>query len=96
MKMFILSLLVATGLVAQVPKEHAPGQRPPPREERIKDKEHKRPQLTEEQKKQRDAIVKKYDANKNGKLDPEERKNVSEEDRKLLRPPGKGPKPKKD
>ena len=94
MKMFILSLLVATNLVAQVPKEHAPGQRPPPREERIKDKEQKRPQLTEEQKKQRDAIVSKYDTNKNGKLDLEERKNVSEEDRKLLRPPGgrKGPK----
>lgn len=96
MKMFILSLLVATGLVAQVPKEHAPGQRSPSIEERVKDKEHKRPKLTEEQKKQRDAIVKKYDSNKNGKLDPEERKNVSEQDRKLLRPPGKHPKPKKD
>lgn len=93
--MFILSLLVVTHLVAQVPKEHVPGQRPPPIEERIKDKEQRRPLLTEEQKKQRDAIVKKYDTNKNGKLDLEERKNVSEEDRKLLRPPGKGPKPKK-
>jgi len=96
MKMFILSLLVATSLVAQVPKEHAPGQRPPPIEERIKIKEHKRPLLTEEQKKQRDAIIKKYDANKNGRLELEERKNIKEEDRKLLRPPGKGPRPKKD
>lgn len=96
MKMFILSLLVATGLVAQVPKEHAPGQRSPSIEERIKDKEHKRPKLTEEQKIQRDAIIKKYDANKNGRLELEERKNVKEEDRKLLRPPGKGPRPKKD
>lgn len=96
MKMFILSLLVATGLVAQVPKEHAPGQRPPPTEERIKNKGHKHPLLTEEQKKQRDAIIKKYDANKNGRLELEERKNIKEEDRKLLRPPGKGPRPKKD
>ena len=98
MKILFLSLLVATTLVAQVPKEHPPGQRPPPLEERQQGKEPRRPKLTEEQKKQRDAIVSKYDANKNGKLDPEERKAVSEEDRKVLRsfgPPGK-PKPKKD
>jgi hypothetical protein len=101
MKMLFLSLLAATTLVAQVPKEHAPGQRPPPLEERVHDKAPRRPKLTEEQKKQRDAIVSKYDTNKDGKLDPEERKNVSEEDRKLLRsfgpprPPG-SPKPKKD
>lgn len=98
MKLLFLSLLVATtSLVAQVPKEHAPGHRPPPREERIKDKEQAQPKLTEEQKKQRAAIVSKYDTNKNGKLEPEERKNVSEEDRKKLRsfgPPGprRGPK----
>ena len=47
-----------------------------------------RPKLTEEQKQQRAALVQKYDINKNGKLDPEERKNIKEEDRKLLRPPG--------
>lgn len=80
--------------MAQAPLEHAPGQRPGPREDR-------RPKLTQEQQKQRLAIIQKYDANKNGKLDPEERANVSEADRKLLRPPGpKGgkdkPKPKKD
>lgn len=62
-----------------------------------------RPHLTEEQKKQRDALVQKYDVNKDGKLDKEERLKVSDEDRKLLRsfgppggrpgkPPGDGPK----
>jgi hypothetical protein len=98
MKMLFLSLLTATTLVAQVPKEHTPGQRPPPLEERVHDKAPRRSKLTEEQKKQRDAIVSKYDTNKDGKLDPEERKNVSEEDRKLLRSfgPPRPPKPKKD
>ena len=59
-----------------------------------------RPKLTEEQKKQRDALVSKYDANKDGKLDKEERLKVSDEDRQQLRrfgPPPGGPKgPKKD
>lgn len=95
MKLLFLSLLVATSLVAQVPKEHPPGHRPPPLEERQRDKGPKPPKLTEEQKKQRSAIVSKYDANKNGKLDPEERKVVSEEDRKVLRSFGP-PKPKKN
>lgn len=95
MKLLFLSLLVATSLVAQVPKEHPPGQKPPPLEERQRSKGPKPPKLTEEQKKQRDAIVSKYDANKNGKLDPEERKAVSEEDRKVLRSFGP-PKPKKN
>jgi hypothetical protein len=58
-----------------------------------------RPRLTEEQQKQRDALVSKYDTNKDGKLDKEERAKVSDEDRKLLRsfgPPG-GPRgPRKD
>jgi len=95
MKMLFLSLLVATSLVAQVPKEHPPGHRPPSLEERQRDKGPKPPKLTEEQKKQRDAIVSKYDTNKNGKLDPEERKAVSEEDRKVLRSFGP-PRPKKN
>lgn len=59
-----------------------------------------RPHLTEEQKKQRDAIITKYDTNKDGKLDKEERAKVSDEDRKLLRsfgPPPGGPRgPRKD
>lgn len=59
-----------------------------------------RPKLTEEQKKQREALVAKYDTNKDGKLDKEERAKVSDEDRKLLRsfgPPPGGPRgPRKD
>jgi|TARA_R110000868_G_scaffold183170_3_gene424335 hypothetical protein len=60
-----------------------------------------RPQLTEEQKKQRAELIAKYDANKDGKLDKEERAKVNEEDRKKLRsfgPPPGGPKgpPRKD
>ena len=53
-----------------------------------------RPKLTEEQKKQRAELVAKYDANKDGKLDKEERIKVSDEDRKLMRsfgPPPRGP-----
>jgi hypothetical protein len=59
-----------------------------------------RPKLTEEQKKQRAELIAKYDANKDGKLDKEERTKVSDEDRKLMRsfgPPPGGPRgPKKD
>jgi hypothetical protein len=59
-----------------------------------------RPKLTEEQKKQRAELIAKYDANKDGKLDKEERTKVSEDDRKTLRsfgPPPGGPKgPKHD
>jgi hypothetical protein len=59
-----------------------------------------RPKLTEEQKKQRTELIAKYDANKDGKLDKEERTKVSDDDRKLLRsfgPPPGGPRgPKHD
>ena len=62
-----------------------------------------RPKLTEEQKKQRNELIAKYDANKDGKMDKEERTKVSEADRKLMRsfgpPPGgpRGPRgPKND
>jgi hypothetical protein len=101
MKILFLSLLSALTLVAQVPKEHAPGQRPAPLEERIKEKGPRRPKLTAEQHKQREAIIQKYDANKNGRLDAEERNNMSDADRKILRsfgpprPPGAPTKPKK-
>ena len=71
---YLLVLLTATSLYAQEgPKGPPPGDHPP------------RPHLNDEQKKQRDAIVAKYDTNKDGKLDREERANVSEEDRKTLR-----------
>ena len=86
---YLLVLTAALSLNAQEgPKGPPPGNRPP------------RPQLTEEQKAQRAALVAKYDANKDGKLDKEERTKVSEDDRKLLRsfgPPPGGPKgPKHD
>lgn len=49
-------------------------------------KEHKKPALTEEQKK----IIEKYDTNKDGHLDKEERAKVSAEDKaKLPAPHGK-------
>ena len=59
-----------------------------------------RPKLTEEQKKQRNELIAKYDANKDGKMDKEERAKVSDADRKLMRsfgPPPGGPRsPKRD
>ena len=53
-----------------------------------------RPKLTEEQKKQRSELIAKYDVNKDGKMDKEERAKVSDQDRKLMRsfgPPTGGP-----
>jgi hypothetical protein len=91
---YLLVLTAAFALNAQEgPKGPSPGNRPP------------RPKLTEEQKAQRTALIAKYDANKDGKLDKEERTKVSDDDRKLMRsfgpPPGgpRGPKydgPSKD
>ena len=86
---YLVVLAAALTLNAQEgPKGPPPGGRPP------------RPKLTEEQKKQRAELVAKYDANKDGKLDKEERTKVSDEDRKLLRsfgPPPGGPRgPRKD
>ena len=73
----------------QGPKGPPPGEGRPPR-----------PKLTEEQKKQRNELIAKYDANKDGKMDKEERDKVSEADRKLMRsfgPPPGGPRgPKND
>jgi hypothetical protein len=87
---YLLVLAAAFTLNAQEgPKGPPPGEGRPPR-----------PKLTEEQKKQRAELVAKYDANKDGKLDKEERTKVSDEDRKLLRsfgPPPGGPRgPKHD
>ena len=86
---YLLVLTAALSLNSQEgPKGPPPVNRPP------------RPKLTEEQKAQRAALVAKYDANKDGKLDKEERTKVSEDDRKTLRsfgPPPGGPKgPKHD
>jgi len=57
-----------------LPKEHKP--------------EHKRPPLTEEQKALRKELLGKYDTNKDGKLDKEERKNVSDADKAKLKKAG--------
>jgi len=87
---YLLVLAAAFTLNAQEgPKSPPPGEGRPPR-----------PKLTEEQKKQRTELIAKYDANKDGKLDKEERTKVSDDDRKLLRsfgPPPGGPRgPKHD
>ena len=60
-----------------------------------------RPVLTDEQKKLREELLAKYDANKNGKLDQEEFAKVTPEDRKKLKeahlgPPNSKGGPKKD
>ena len=86
---YLLVLAAAFTLNAQEgPKGPPPGNHPP------------RPKLTEEQKKQRTELIAKYDANKDGKLDKEERTKVSDDDRKTLRsfgPPPGGPRgPKHD
>ena len=78
MKTIIALLALATTVVAEDPKPERKG---PPR-----------PKLTEEQKKARAEVIAKYDTNKDGKLDKEERKAVSKEDRKKLGPPGRPPK----
>jgi hypothetical protein len=87
---YLLVLVAAFTLNAQQgPKGPPPGEGRPPR-----------PKLTEEQKKQRNELIAKYDANKDGKMDKEERAKVSEADRKLMRsfgPPPGGPRgPKND
>ena len=85
---YLLVLVAAFTLNAQQgPKTGGPDPIPP-------HLRSERPKLTEEQKKQRDAVVAKYDANKDGKLDWEERLKVSDQDRKLMRsfgPPPGGP-----
>ena len=87
---YLLVLAAAFTLNAQEgPKGLPPGEGRPPR-----------PKLTEEQKNQRTELIAKYDANKDGKLDKEERTKVSDDDRKLMRsfgPPPGGPRgPKHD
>ena len=50
----------------------------------------KRPKLTEEQKALRKEITEKYDKDKDGKLSPEERKAISEEDKARMQKAGLG------
>ena len=91
-------LLVLVALNAELlgpPNDQKGPKGPPPGEGRPP-----RPKLTEEQKKQRNELIAKYDANKDGKMDKEERDKVSDADRKLMRsfgPPPGGPRgPKHD
>lgn len=78
-KLLVLIACTSFAFAQDVKPEHKPEGRPPRK-------------LSPEQKKQRDELVKKYDLNKDGKLDKEERKAISEEDRKKLGPPGRPPK----
>jgi hypothetical protein len=57
-----------------------------------KEGEHKKPEMTAEQKAFRKEMTEKYDANKSGKLDKEERANMTPEEKdkwKALFPPKK-------
>ena len=85
---YLLVLVTAFTLNAQQsPKTGGPDPIPP-------HLRSERPKLTEEQKKQRNELIAKYDANKDGKMDKEERAKVSDDDRKLMRsfgPPPGGP-----
>jgi hypothetical protein len=56
----------------------------------------KRGQLTEEQRTVRKEMIAKYDKNKDGKLDAEERKSISAEDKEKLKQAGLVPRKKKD
>jgi hypothetical protein len=51
-------------------------------------KARKRPALTEEQKTARKELLAKYDKNKDGKIDKDERKAVTSEDKAKLRKAG--------
>src|SRR6476469_7802265 len=57
--------------------------------------EHKKPVLTEEQKALRKEMLGKYDANKDGRIDKEERKKVTDEDKAKLKKAGLTPKQQK-
>jgi hypothetical protein len=57
----------------------------------------KKKELTDDQKKVMKEITEKYDANKNGKLEPEEREKISEDDKKKMKDAGiAGPGKKKE
>ncbi len=85
-KSLILSLLSAVALTGSLYAEDA---KPAP-------KDAPKRELTAEQKKLREEIVKKYDTNKDGKLDKDERAAISEEDKTRMQKAGlrgnRGPK----
>lgn len=86
-KTLILSLLSAVVLTGSLYAEDA---KPAP-------KDAPKRELTAEQKKLRQEIVTKYDANKDGKLDKDERAAISAEDKTRMEKAGLGRKrgPKK-
>ena len=55
-----------------------------------------KPKLTDEQKAQRKALIEKYDANKDGKLDKEERTKMTKEDKDKWQSVAGAPKKKAD
>ena len=78
MKKLVIALCVTTAIAIAA---HA--------EETKKDGTAKKhPQLTEEQKTARKALLEKYDTNKDGKLDKEERAKISTEDKAKLEKAG--------
>jgi len=80
MKYLYLIIAAAFSLAAQDKLQHPPGQ----------GENHRRP--PEISKEIREEMLKKYDLNKDGKLDREERNKISKEDRRKMGPPRKGPK----
>lgn len=86
-KIFTL-LLLTIGLTvnAQEGPKGPPKERPP------------RHEATKKQKQLHEELIKKYDLNKNGKLERDEREKMTPEDRKKLRDAGFKPKgaPRKD
>jgi len=83
MKYLLSIMALSFSLYAQGKPENPPGQ----------GENHRKPH--EFSKELREEMLKKYDANKDGKLDKEERSKISPEDRKKMRPTRKGPKPPK-
>jgi len=78
-----VGLISTVGLTARAEDDKAPAK-------------PKRPPLTEEQKALRKEITGKYDKDKDGKLSPEERKEISAEDKEKMQKAGLGPRKKKE
>lgn len=83
MKYLFTIIALTISLNAQGIPEHPPGQG------------KNRPKPPEISKEFREEMLKKYDINKDGKLDKEERSKISAEDKKKMGPP-KPRKPKKN
>ncbi len=75
--LFVLSLTCVLALAANAAEKKAEGTA-----------EGKKPALTAEQKALRKEMTEKYDANKDGKLDKEERAKISAEDKEKMEKAG--------